>query len=398
MTPLRLALADLWHERVIFLCNVALVAGVVAPILILLGVKTGIMDTLFAELRDDPEKRRIAIVGDHVFTPEDVAEVAAWPLVGFAAPASRSIAQRIYVKAEGGNRIRRAALFPTGPKDPLLPEALQLEDGEVAVSAGLARRLGLAAGSKLEASIPRGDPPDEYLSLALAVVHVLPPGALDGDAMLMQPARIDLVEAFLDDFALPDYGVTAGHPLLDRVVSYESIRLYAVDISGVAALVARLEDRFQLVTKSATAEIETIAALDGNLNRALFVVAAAAVAGLFWALMAALWANVQRKRRVLSILRLTGCESEQLLLFPALQAVIVAAAGCLLALALYGAGAAAINQLFAGSISAQERVCSLSATAAGAVFAGVVLLAALAASAASLSASRIDPAVALREG
>ena len=116
MTLLRLALADLWHDRIVALCNVAAIVGVVAPLAILAGIKAGVVEALIADLKARPDVLRVAIVGDHGFSEADVAGVRGWAETGFVTPSSRAIARRLLVRrASGGTVIRRAGLVATAP-------------------------------------------------------------------------------------------------------------------------------------------------------------------------------------------------------------------------------------------------------------------------------------------
>jgi len=393
-----IAMADLRREPVTLLCHIALVAGVLAPLLILLGVKNGVMETLFAELRDDPEKRRVAIIGNHALTEADLARIAAWPEVGFVAPASRSIARRLYVRAPNGREIRTATLFPTGPGEPLLDGPVPAIGSATAIpSAALARRLEIGPGDRLEASITRGQPPTAHYRLELEVPTILAEGRLAGEALLVSPALLDEVEAFLDGFAVPARGVHDGRDLASRPIYYESLRLYAADLDAVIPLVVRLEAAYDLPLRSSSQEIDRLLAFDRNLATALAVLIVAGIAGLLAALTAALWANVQRKRRSLALLRLFGARSRALAVFPIVQALIVTAGGWVLAMAGYALAAGVVDRLFQAAVSGGGRVTRLAATDALILAAVTLGVAALASAAAAWQAARVDPAMALKE-
>jgi putative ABC transport system permease protein len=394
-----IAIADLRREPVTFLCHVALVAGVLAPLLILLGVRNGVMETLMAELRDDPEKRRVAIVGNHALTEADIAAIAAWPEVGFVAPASRSIARRLYVRAVDGTVIRTATLFPTGPGEPLLDGEAAAVEGLAAVpSAALARRLGIGAGDRLEASITRGQPPTARYRLELGVPEVLAEGRLDGEGLLLPPDLLDEIEAFLDGYAVPSRDVTDGRDPATRPVYYESLRLYARDLDSVTPLVVRLESAYGLPLRSSSDEIARLLAFDRNLATALAVLVGAGVAGLLAALTAALWANVQRKRGALALLRLLGARARSLAVFPVVQALIVSLCGWLLALAGYALAARVVDRLFEAALAGGGQVARLAPADAVGLAGLTLLIAVLASAAAARQAASVDPALALKEG
>src|SRR3954467_13413815 len=56
---IELAVADLHHEWVLTLCMTLTVAAVLAPLLLLLGLKHGTIETLRARLVEDPVYREI---------------------------------------------------------------------------------------------------------------------------------------------------------------------------------------------------------------------------------------------------------------------------------------------------------------------------------------------------
>ena len=82
---LRLALADIWHERVLFLCSALGCAAVLAPLILLFGLRQGVVAGLRAELLEDPRAREVVSVahrlGKHVhvwfhsWSTEDAAQM-----------------------------------------------------------------------------------------------------------------------------------------------------------------------------------------------------------------------------------------------------------------------------------------------------------------------------------
>ena len=68
----QLSLADLWHDRKVTLCMAASLVAVIAPLLLLFGLKHGVVSQLQEELLSDPRNRFklgiIARCGDKVGT------------------------------------------------------------------------------------------------------------------------------------------------------------------------------------------------------------------------------------------------------------------------------------------------------------------------------------------
>lgn len=138
-------------------------------------------------------------------------------------------------------------------------------------------------------------------------------------------------------------------------------------------------------------------ALDRNLTRVFWLVALLGTSGFLASLAANLLANVERKRRELSVVRLLGFPTLSLVLFPVVQSLLVAVLGALAALAAYLPVAVALNVWFAESLEPGERICRLLPTHI-AVALGLTALGAVAAAAwAGVRVARIEPAEGLRD-
>ena len=396
MTLLRLAFADLWHDRIVALCNVAAIVGIVAPLAILAGIKAGVVEALIADLKSRPNVLRIAIVGDHGFSAEDVTEVRGWPETRFVAPSSRSIARRLLVRREGGGTIRRAALVPTGPGEPLLPAGPALDGSAVAASDGLARRLDLSPGDSLQAVARRGESGETVLDLSLTVAAVLPSVSMQGEAMLMSPDLMEEIEAFFDGYALPERGVSEGRPLSERVALAESMRIYAAGLALVVALEGRLERRFGVEAVSDGAQVAATLDLERRLGLALSLITTAATLGLLAALTASFWGMTRARRPALAALAMIGMPPSRLAWYPVWVALITAAIGLVVTGVVAVSGAVAAVRLFGGRLPTDTSFLLPPATAAE----GTVLVLAVAAAAAFLAAreaARTSPGTVFRE-
>ncbi len=396
MTLLRLALADLWHDRIVGLCNIAAIVGIVAPLAILAGIKAGVVDALIDDLTSRPDILRVAISGDHGFSAGDVEDVAGWRETGFVVPSSRSIARRLMVRAEGGGTIRRATLVATGEGDPWLAGGPVVGYGEVAVSDGLARRLGLEAGARLEAVARRGENPVTVLDLVLDVAAVLPRGTLAGEGVLMTPELMEDIEAFYDGYALPRLGVEDGRSLGGRAGLAENMRLYAADLVSVAALENRLEAHFGVEASSDAAEVSATLDLERRLGLALDLIIAAATLGLLAALTASFWSMVRARRQALAILAMLGMPPARLALYPVCVALVTAMLALAGSAGIVVAGAILASRLFGGDLPDNTAfLLPLSEALRMALL--VIVIAAAAAFLAAREASRADPGRVFRE-
>jgi putative ABC transport system permease protein len=144
-------------------------------------------------------------------------------------------------------------------------------------------------------------------------------------------------------------------------------------------------------------EIATMQALDRNLGRVFWLVALLGTSGFLASLAANLLANVERKRRDLSVVRLLGFSTSSLVLFPVVQALLVAVLGAALALAAYLPVAGALNVWFAESLEPGERICRLLPGHVAVAVAATMLMAVVAATWAGLRVASIEPAEGLRD-
>ncbi len=396
MILLRLAIADLWHDRIMALCNMAAIIGIVAPLGILTGIKTGVVDALVHDLVSRPDILRVAITGDHGFAPGDIEDVAGWQETGFVTPSSRSIARRLMVRREGGTVIRRAALVATGPGDPWLADNVVIDNDEVAASSALARRLGLVPGDRLEAVARRGETGQTALRLTLRVAALLPRGTLAGDGLLMTPALMEDIEAFYDGYAVTHRGVTEGQPLGGRTALAENMRLYAADLHSVAALEVRLETRFGVDALSDAAEVEATLDLERRLGLALDLMVAAATVGLFAALTASFWSMTRARRKALAVLAMIGMPPIRLACYPVWVALVTALFGLAGTAGLVMVGGVIATRLFGGDLPGEASFMPSPGDALRLSF-GVLVIASAAAFLAAREAARAQPGTVFRE-
>ena len=150
-------------------------------------------------------------------------------------------------------------------------------------------------------------------------------------------------------------------------------------------------------SKANVSEIETVQSIDRNLSILFWVIACVGATGFSFSLGASLWANVDRKRRELSVLRLVGFDSGRIVLFPVLQSAYTALLGWLLAVLAYLAFEFLINRLLAPRLGVEQALCYLLPVHflwALALTVGVAIVAALLG---GWRAAQIEPSEGLRE-
>ena len=107
------------------------------------------------------------------------------------------------------------------------------------------------------------------------------------------------------------------------------------------------------------ADIELVQRMDRNLTAIYWVIAVIGLVGFSLSLGASLWANVDRKRKELSVLRLVGFRTMDIAWFPMVQALYTAILGWALAVGLYQAVAWVINEMMASQLDVGQQVCRL---------------------------------------
>ena len=156
---LRLAYRDFAHERRISLCFVLALMAVLAPLLVLFGLKFGLVDTLAQRLVESPANREILAVGSRRFDESWFARVAARADVAFVVPNTRRIAASLsrLISPTNGTDLRALQMIPTGAGDPLRRESGVAPSGvaELVLSAPAARKLSAGSGDRLVARVDR---------------------------------------------------------------------------------------------------------------------------------------------------------------------------------------------------------------------------------------------------
>ncbi|HHH13488.1 MAG TPA: ABC transporter permease [Thiolapillus brandeum] len=393
---LGLATRDYFHEWQISVCFVLALAAVLGPMMVLFGLKFGIVGTMIDELRENPAKREIRPVGSGHYDRAWIEALAKRRDVAFVVPRVRSIAATLEVGSDRASRILTLEVIPSAKGDPLLPPGTAAPRGlrEVVLSASAARKLQVAVGDGLEGSLVRRfQGRKERVQLPLTVVGVAPARSFGRDALFASVQLSEALEDFRDGHAVPALG-WRGTPVGER--RYTGFRLYARSIYDVAGLEAGFE-KSGIEVRTQASDIETVQRMDRTLSAIYWSIALIGLAGFSLSLGASLWANVDRKRRDLSVLRLVGFRTGDIVWFPLVQSLYTAVLGWALAVAIYRAAAWGINLMLAPQLDAAQEVCRLLPehylVALGLTVGASVLAAVLA----GLRAARVEPSEGLRE-
>lgn len=394
----RLAWADFVFEWRVSLCLVTALAAVLTPLLVLFGLKFGIVTAMTDRLVANPLNRQIAIVGSYSLGPDWFAHMQARPDVAFVLPRTRSLAATLDALTPSGGALPPLAMVPTAPGDPLLDGVpVPREPFEVVVSRPVAERMGIGPGDGFTGLVARRIAGrHEAVRLPLTVAGVLPEALAGHNVVFVTLDLLVAAEEYRDGRAVPLLGAETGDGSRPAARHFAGARLFAGSLDDVAPLAETLRAQGMEVQTRAE-DIETVKAVDRVLGTIFHAVAGIAVAGFVVSLAASLWANVERKRRDLALMRLVGFSTASVCAFPAGQAALVALAGTALSLAAYSGVAALLNATFSANLAEGEFVCRLLPHHAAAA-AGLTVALALAASfVGGRRASRIEPAESLRD-
>jgi putative ABC transport system permease protein len=266
----------------------------------------------------------------------------------------------------------------------------------VVLSAPAAERLKIRKGALIQASLSRQyQARHERVRLDLEVVDVASQRAFARPAVFASLEVLMAAEAFRDGRAVTALGWSGDPPLSEERV-FPSFRLYARSIYEVAGLASVLTQAGQRV-KTAAAEIETVRSIDRNLGLLFWVIATAGMAGYSLSLGASLWANTDRKRRELSVLRLLGFRGGGIMLYPSFHALFTAVLGWLGAVFVYLVLEQIINRMLAADLAPGQSICFLMLKHFLAALFLTLVASLLGAVLGGVRAARIEPSDGLRE-
>lgn len=399
----RLAWKDLWHDRRTMGVFVLTVAAILAPLLLLLGLKNGAISQLRQTLVSDPRNLEVILYGSARLSPDWLAELAKRDDVAFVVPKTRTINASLDLLTPDRRLLTAVELLPTGPGDPLLPEGSRLpsDPRQVLITESLAAQLGLsqldAGEARITAVIKRTlNGERQHVRLPLTVVGLVPATSFERDAIFAQPALLVAAEDYRDgELELGDERVIPE----DRVAArqeFANARLYARSFETVAPLAEHLR-RAGIEVRTQAERIATVQSLDRTFSILFQVTAGIGGAGCALALGGALWLNAERKRRALAMLRLFGFGRVAVALLPVLQAVTVALGGLALALLFSAVGANAFNLVLGEGLMAGGYVSRLGWGDFLMATGWMLLVALVAAAAAAWRCAQVTPAEGLRD-
>lgn len=395
----RLALRDLLHDWRASLVTVLAVTVALAPVLILFGLWFGVVETLRAQLAADPANLELRHRALATLAPGWFAEAAAHPGVGFVVPRTRYVNLQVTALNRGATDAVPAEviLAPTAPGDPVLAYggAAAPEGDAIVLGQRAAEALQLAPGDTATLALRRIGPTGrrEAVALPLTVAAVLP-AAVEGGVRGYAPlAVLEDIQSYQEWVRVPARGWPGDAPRGD---AWGGFRLYARSIDDVEPVRRWLAGQ-GLDIQSAADRIAFVARVDRDLGALFLAILGLSLTGFATTVGLNQVACVQRKRRVIGVLRLLGYGAGTVRWLPVLQGAGLAFLGALAALFVYHLMQPVIGALFRDLVAGDGRLTRLPPGHAAGAVAGAVLVAAAASLVAARRAMMISPAETLRD-
>jgi len=397
-TIFALSFRDYSHEWKMSGCFIIALASVLAPMMILFGLKFGIVNSMVSGLVENPSNREIRPIGSGAYRTGWFKTMKARDDVAFIIPKTRALAATIQLKSDSAPRILSTELIATEAGDPLLQNVKVTPTGyfQVILSHNAAQKLKVKKGDRIDASLSRqfrGKREREHIDVR--VIAVADSSVTSRNIAYISLDLLVASENFKDGKEVLKLGWD-GHEHDDNARDYPSFRLFTHSIYQVEDLVNELQQQ-GIRVKSNTTEIKTIQSIDKNLSIIFWIIACVGAVGFSLSLGASLWANVDRKKKDLSILRLVGFQGGKIVLFPVLQSFYTGILGWLVAVLIYLLTETIINSVLAPELGIESVLCfllpehffwALALTLCTAVFAAIL---------GGYRASNIEPSDGLRD-
>jgi putative ABC transport system permease protein len=394
---LSLGLSDLIHDRKVSICIMASIVAVVAPLLLLFGLKFGIVSQLRAELLSDPRNLEVRMLASAKLEPAWFEKMRLSEGVGFVMPLTRSLNTIADLYLDSRRFADNVELIPTANNDPILDGVtIPQNKDEVVLSSSAASRLGVKQGERVQLRVNRlHESRSERAQIDVRVLAILPPESFARPAVFLTLPLLVEIEDFRDGFYVAGSGVETGSASQPRT-HFARARIYADKIENVEALANRISQD-GIESSSRLAEIKSVQSIDKVLGIIFGVIAWIAVLGCAASLIGAFMANIDRKRKDLALLRLMGYGKLAMQTYVVMQSAVLTVTGFAVGCLMYLLGSHLFNQMLGVYMKADRFVCRLDPIHFVVALAGALMLAMVVAGVGGIVVTKIEPAESLRD-
>lgn len=354
----KLALQDLWYDRLMSLCLTAAMVAVLAPLLLLFSLRYGILNTLDTSLRDNPLNLEIRMMQGYTLEKSFFDDLRSDPHVGFVVEMTRALS----VTADVGFNGRAKTMIETIPtaKDDPLAELSGIKgvpaDDEILLTDSLARDLGAGVGDTVRVVISRVKAGNrENGSAKFKVKGVIDKLYNSRSCIYLNLNAVVAMEDFRDGYN-PFLFSDGSNPNRQRK-SFAKARLYARSIDDVEPLSLKLRASYNI--SDSLPAIENVKAIGRVLSFVFYTIAITSVIGGIIASAGLVFSNLGRKEGSFAMLQLMGCKRSDVTLMVTYEALLLSglAYGC--ALGLFFFGQSVFNLYFGSLLQGQSVVSKL---------------------------------------
>lgn len=393
----RLALQDLWHDRIISFCIVSSLVAVIAPLLLLFGLRFGIVNQLQEDLAHDPRNLEIRMLSSGSYDQHWIAQLRLRPDVGFAIGQTRSLNTLTDLQTDSTHFIENAEVIPTDMGDPLLGTLVLHQDHEVVITQEAARKLAVKTGETLTLRVSRMlNERREWGRKRVTVVGILSETYFNRPAIFTRPGLLLALEHFRDGYAVRELGIASGVELNGNAPRYARARLYARDIDHVASLERDLRAQ-RIETTSRLADIENVKSINRVLGIIFNTIAITALIGCIASLIGSFISNVDRKRKHIAILRLLGFTRPAVGLYVISQGVLLSLMAYTGGFGIYLLASQVFNRALSTSQATGQMICKITPLHSLCALLLTLIVSMLVAGIGAWRAIHIEPAQSLRE-
>ncbi len=343
----KLAVRHLLFERMMTICQIAALACLMAPLLLLFSLRFGILQELQNQLLNDPKVLALTLDTSYRLDATFFKQLEQRPEVGFLVPQITALNALIDLKFPG--TVTRVSVLPTKVGDPVvlrsgIPYERDLANDEVLVSYDLAQVRELSPGDSVTMVVTRiQNGKRESVRTQLKIKGIVSERFVGDDSLLL---NLDMVNA-IDDYrnGFNPVLLSDGSNVNTRPRLYAKFRLYAKDLEQVIPLYYYLVDQ-HLNVSSKVREIENVKAVAHVLNFIFGVIASVSLIGGALALTGLVLSALRASKRNFVLLRLMGQGQKGIYSVVLVEGMIISALGFILSLVLYSLGAGIFNTYF----------------------------------------------------
>lgn len=346
----KLARKELLFDRMMSCCQIAAIACILAPLLLLFSLRHGILQEMELRLKNDPQVLSLSLDTSYRLDDTFFKNLQALPEVGYVIPEITALNALVDLKFPG--TVERVSVMATSKGDPIVvgsgislhDDRDTLQNNECYITEQLAKEHNIAAGNKVTMVVTRVKQGVRQVArVPLKVQGIVLQRFVNDDFLLVNPQVVRALDDYRNGYEPEIFSDGSNVPTGPRY--YAKFRLYAMDLDSVIPLFYFLVNQHFNV-RSKVQEIENLQAIDRVLNFVFGVVAVVSIVGGAIALGGLMLSSLKSKKRNLVLLRLMGQPNGNTYRLVILESCIIAVLGFVLALVLYYLGSLVFNLYF----------------------------------------------------